>query len=471
MTPVRLLALRLVALLTLPAIAHAQPATWAILPVGVGEPLHRPTVIEAATATLQSTEATVLQPAQLRARAESTLSTPFAPAPAGLAERVITAEHDVPERHASRQYDRAIEWAEEVMAEVRNHLPALNRDEALRTKLADLCGYRVRSILEGLRDTTAAAVAAQQCFELVPTFPVSREWHPPTTLERLDRARDTLPATLLVLGGEDDPPGCTVRVNGVSIGETPSARVALPAGTYAVQVECEAQPGRVHRVAVEAGESSVRVRATLDAALRTEPVSLVYADANALGTLAGDVGELGRALAADRVLAIVEGPTGVTLRTLGVPADQGPARLLREVALDQPGDEARVRESVSQMARALADPSASAAGTSISPVGPALLGVGGAALVAAAILGGVVLAQDGSLASMCSGLSCPGSARSLAAEVETLALAADVLVWAGAAIATLGLVLTFALRDEAPAPAVTAACSSSGCGVVLRGRF
>lgn len=267
--------LRLAALLlALPAITQAQPATWAILPVGVNEAPNRPTVIEAATATLESTEAEVLQPAQLEARAQAH-STAFSPAPASLAERVIAAERDVPMRHAQRRYDEAIRWAGEVMTEARDHLAAVNRDDTLRTKLSDLCGYRVRSILEGQHDASAAATAAQECFELVPTFPASREWHPPEILARFDRARDTLPATLRVIGGEDDPPGCAVRVNGVRIGETPSARVAVPAGTYAVQVECGTQPGRVHRVAVETGETSVRVRATLDAALRTEPVSLV----------------------------------------------------------------------------------------------------------------------------------------------------------------------------------------------------
>ncbi|MBZ0118836.1 MAG: PEGA domain-containing protein [Sandaracinaceae bacterium] len=460
--------LLLATLLALPAIAQAQPATWAILPVGIHEAPNRPTVIEAATATLESTEAVVLQPAQLQARAQA-LSMPFVPAPAGLAERVIAAEHDVPERHASRQYDRAIEWAEEVMAEVRDHLAAVNRDETLRTKLADLCGYRVRSILEGLRDTTAAALAAQQCFELVPTFPVSREWHPPTTLERLDRARDTLPATLRVLGGEDDPPGCAVRVNGVRIGETPSARVALPAGTYAVQIECGTQPSRVHRVAVETGETSVRVRATLDAALRTEPVSLVYASANALGTLGGDVGELGRALGATRVLAVVEGPAGVTLRTFEVSADQGSARQLREVVLEQPGDEARVRESVAQLATALGDPSgARGGGGGMSPIGPIVLGVGGAAVVVGIILGAVASSQDGTLRSMCPTLmGCDESLRGLNDSTHALGAGADGLWIAGAVIAAVGLVLTFTVTEGSSTTA-TAACNGQGCSGTLR---
>ncbi|MBZ0116502.1 MAG: hypothetical protein K8H88_05900, partial [Sandaracinaceae bacterium] len=98
---------------------------------------------------------------------------------------------------------------------------------------------------------------------------------------------------------------------------------------------------------------------------------------------------------------------------------------------------------------------------------PILLATGGAALVAAAILGGVVLAQEGSLTSSCSGTYCPERARGLAAEVETLAITTDVLLLAGAAVTATGLVLSFALHDEAPA--LSAACGPSGC--VLSGRF
>lgn len=89
-----------------------------------------------------------------------------------------------------------------------------------------------------------------------------------------------------------------------------------------------------------------------------------------------------------------------------------------------------------------------AQGGSVSPVGPILLGVGGAVLLAGTAVGIAVLVQDGDLTAMCSETRCPPEARGLAADVEALALATDVLVIAGAVIAAAGLVLTLTLSDE-----------------------
>lgn len=107
---------------------------------------------------------------------------------------------------------------------------------------------------------------------------------------------------------------------------------------------------------------------------------------------------------------------------------------------------------------------------SLSPIGPIVLGVGGAAMIASAIVGGVGLAQDGSLAAMCMGGNCPESARPLASEVKNLILAADVLFLGGLAVAATGVVLTLVLREGGPPP-VTAGCGPEGCGLQVQGRF
>lgn len=116
------------------------------------------------------------------------------------------------------------------------------------------------------------------------------------------------------------------------------------------------------------------------------------------------------------------------------------------------------------------EPVASSASTT-SPVGPVILGLGGLVAVTGAVIGGVVLVQDDSLAAMCMDGHCPEAARPLANDIERLALTAEVLVISGAAVALTGLLLTLLLRDEAPAETanVTATCGPMGCQ--LTGRF
>lgn len=111
-------------------------------------------------------------------------------------------------------------------------------------------------------------------------------------------------------------------------------------------------------------------------------------------------------------------------------------------------------------------------GGGVSPAGPVVLGLGALVLAAGAVLGGVVLAQDGELAAMCTDGRCPDTARPLVQDQARLALSSDVLVITGAAVALTGLLLTLFLREEAPSPAargVTAACGPLGCQ--LSGRF
>ena len=87
-----------------------------------------------------------------------------------------------------------------------------------------------------------------------------------------------------------------------------------------------------------------------------------------------------------------------------------------------------IRELDARLA-AHGDGSPPSAGSSISPVGPIVLGGGGLVLATGLILGGVALARDGDLAAMCPTLmSCPESLRSQHDETRTLALASDVLI-------------------------------------------
>lgn len=110
---------------------------------------------------------------------------------------------------------------------------------------------------------------------------------------------------------------------------------------------------------------------------------------------------------------------------------------------------------------------ASSGGGSISPVGPILMGVGGAALVAGLILGGVGLARDGEVADACpSRVDCPDSARGAYDDAQTLTLVGDILWISGAVIAATGLVLTFVLTEGGDdASTAQLWCGPLGCGV------
>lgn len=120
----------------------------------------------------------------------------------------------------------------------------------------------------------------------------------------------------------------------------------------------------------------------------------------------------------------------------------------------------------------LANPaSPPAASESVSPVGPILLASGGAALLVGAILGGVTLAQDSTLTSMCPGGSCALGAESFAHEVAALALSTDLLLIGGGVLAATGLLLTLVLRDSHPAMTPAASCGPEGCQLQLRGMF
>lgn len=86
---------------------------------------------------------------------------------------------------------------------------------------------------------------------------------------------------------------------------------------------------------------------------------------------------------------------------------------------------------------------------SISPIGPIVLGVGGAVLLSGLVTIGVAYGQDQNLVARCP--ERVGCDESMAGEVEatrTLGLVGDVLWIAGAAVALTGLVLTFVLEDD-----------------------
>jgi hypothetical protein len=99
----------------------------------------------------------------------------------------------------------------------------------------------------------------------------------------------------------------------------------------------------------------------------------------------------------------------------------------------------------------------------LSPVGPIVLSIGGAIVVAGLVLGGVALSVDGDFEDMCpSRMNCDESTRSTYDRATTLAGIADAMWITGAVTGLVGLVLTFALSSDDSVADVTVGALSLG---------
>lgn len=153
------------------------------------------------------------------------------------------------------------------------------------------------------------------------------------------------------------------------------------------------------------------------------------------------------------------------------------ARRLRELdALlpDDRADDATPPDTTPQVVstESGSPPSTTSPGGGISPIGPIVLGVGGALLIGGAVTGGLAIGARGNLTGMCTGMACPGSAEGLVSDVGTLALTADVLLLGGAAVAATGLLLLLVLEEEPSSGAVAGfSCDRTGCVATVAGRF
>lgn len=106
------------------------------------------------------------------------------------------------------------------------------------------------------------------------------------------------------------------------------------------------------------------------------------------------------------------------------------------------------------------------------PVGPIVMGVGGAALVAGIVVGAISLGQDSEFQGACDDLAmCPTALRPQYDEMRAVSAAADVMLVTGGAVAALGLVLTLVLEGDEDEPVAAAVCTEQGCVGGVRGRF
>jgi len=108
----------------------------------------------------------------------------------------------------------------------------------------------------------------------------------------------------------------------------------------------------------------------------------------------------------------------------------------------------------------------------ISPIGPVVMAAGGAALIAGAITGALALAARSDLRNTCGqDMVCPESSRGRVHHLQALAVSTDVLLPLGALAAGAGLLLTLLLHEPPADTPVSAWCSPTGCGALLRGRM
>jgi hypothetical protein len=114
---------------------------------------------------------------------------------------------------------------------------------------------------------------ARECRKLVPLGDPTSLMHPPVVmevLEQVDASRVDQTGSIRVAS---QPSACTVRVNGVMVGDTPLEMRDLFPGRYRVQVECDSeQRGRVHTANVIAGPTDVFVDVRFDRTVETEPL-------------------------------------------------------------------------------------------------------------------------------------------------------------------------------------------------------
>jgi hypothetical protein len=117
-------------------------------------------------------------------------------------------------------------------------------------------------------------------------------------------------------------------------------------------------------------------------------------------------------------------------------------------------------------------PRSSGSGSGEFGVWPWVLGGGGAALLGASLVTGIMAASKADhLDRECDGDDCPTSLKDVRDSGQTLATATDVLWISGALAAGAGVTLFLLDDGDAEAPAVQAGCFGAGCGLSASGRF
>ena len=243
----------------------------------------------------------------------------------------------------------ALTELEEVQAFSRRNLVTLNRDSARAQAVLDACLYLVRAVAES-GDEIGATRQARECIRMAPSGTPTRGMHPPAVVELYEEAAGLGPNRTSALLVESEPSNCELRVNGVPIGQTPSRLTDLYPGSYQVQVECDpGAPGRVHRVEVPRGSTSVFVFDRFDRSVRSSSLlHLRYDELPEPPRLARDAREVARALPASVVIVASLVSPGV-LQLQMAAGTQGAAALVRIATSTTGPTDSAVDESIAAL--------------------------------------------------------------------------------------------------------------------------
>lgn len=140
-----------------------------------------------------------------------------------------------------------------------------------------------------------------------------------------------------------------------------------------------------------------------------------------------------------------------------------------DLSIAERSDEAAPTDEVTEPAAPADEP----AEERMSIVGPIVAAGGGALLVTGAILGAIALGQGNDIEEACPELTaCSPALRSDYDQMRTRSVTADVLIFGGLAVAAVGAVLMFTLKDGGDDDvSVGAACDGQGCYASARGSF
>lgn len=227
------------------------------------------------------------------------------PIPSIVRDRLRSSREQVLEDVAFGRLRRVVRAVDELLTLAADYLPVLGDGQDVRHWVADLAGFETRAYLERGREKKARAAVARG-ISLVPGLTLTPDVHPPSVIRFWNRvSRKPTPSTLQVVvhGGVR----CQLYINGFHVGYTP-ARMQVHPGKYAVSVNCEGRPSRVHLVQVPPGDTIRLIRPRLDQALEFgSPPQLRYPDPGELeGGRRAHAIQMAQALRAERILLLMD---------------------------------------------------------------------------------------------------------------------------------------------------------------------
>jgi hypothetical protein len=434
-----------VLLSALPSPAAAQTTSALVLPWSVSDE-GASAVSDAVTVrtTLDSAGVAVMPDERSRARFEELGSVESPLVSASEIDRWLTHSREAVRALANADYPaarQALAQAEELSERA---TAELNREEARARQVLDTCLYGVRAYVE--TSDPRAEERARDCRRLVPHVAPSARIHTPEVVELLARVDQRIAASgHAPLTVESDPPGCLVRVNGVPMGTTPLATGALVPGDYRVQVECgEGRRGRLHPIHVGESPVTLRIEAHLDEAVRTDgALQLSYRDAAAAAARTSDAAAVAAILGVAEVWLVGRESGELVADRIDVHSGRviGTATLTTGIASAVEGllHEPAATPSDAIVSDASSPAPARAASSGPDPGAWALIGSGGAALVAGAVMIGIGAPDLGAAGSPRASESF-ASAQHRGEQGETLTGIGIALGGVGLALATAGAI-------------------------------